>query len=281
MSNNKICNICTNEKSLAEFYKDKTTKDGYNYACKECSNSRKKSYIKETTNLFKKCISCNLEKEVKEFHKGCNKDGLNNNCKECWNKISKENNSNNKERRKEYNEKNKEHNYEYTKNWINENKDRFKLLCKKHRILNKDKRAKDIKEWNKNNKDKVREYHKIQIKINPQYKLRKVLRIRLYQALKAQNSTKSNKTFNLLGCFIEQFKQYIEQQFLPEMNWSNHGTVWEIDHIKPCSSFNLTDPKEQAKCFHYTNMQPLFKTTLIAENLGYINYIGNREKGNK
>ena len=65
------------------------------------------------------------------------------------------------------------------------------------------------------------------------------------------------------------------------MNWSNHGTIWEIDHIIPCDSFDLTKLEEQEKCFHFSNLQPLFKTTEIAESLGYKGYIGNREKSNK
>jgi len=35
-------------------------------------------------------------------------------------------------------------------------------------------------------------------------------------------------------------------------------TEWHIDHIKPCNSFNLSEPGEQALCFHYTNLQPLW-----------------------
>jgi fatty-acid desaturase len=37
------------------------------------------------------------------------------------------------------------------------------------------------------------------------------------------------------------------------MSWDNI----HIDHIKPCASFDLTDPNEQRKCFHWSNMQPL------------------------
>jgi hypothetical protein len=53
---------------------------------------------------------------------------------------------------------------------------------------------------------------------------------------------------------------------------------WEIDHIKACANFDLTKLEEQKQCFHYTNLQPLFKTTEIAESFGYINQIGNRNK---
>lgn len=61
------------------------------------------------------------------------------------------------------------------------------------------------------------------------------------------------------------------------MNWINQGTVWEVDHIKPCSLFDLSKENEQQKCFHYTNLQPLFKTTKISKEFGY-EQVGNRNK---
>lgn len=51
------------------------------------------------------------------------------------------------------------------------------------------------------------------------------------------------------------------------MSWDNYGyRGWHIDHIKPCSSFNLSDIKEQKKCFHYSNMQPLWWKDNIAKS---------------
>lgn len=32
---------------------------------------------------------------------------------------------------------------------------------------------------------------------------------------------------------------------------------FHIDHIKPCSSFNLSDESEVYKCFNYKNLQIL------------------------
>jgi hypothetical protein len=96
---------------------------------------------------------------------------------------------------------------------------------------------------------------------------------------KKKKTDKITKTEILLGCSFNDCKQYLEQQFKPEMNWDNHGEVWEIDHIKPCDSFDLTDIEQQKQCFHYNNTQPLFKTTSIAESFGY-NEIGNRDKSN-
>ena len=43
------------------------------------------------------------------------------------------------------------------------------------------------------------------------------------------------------------------------MTWQNHGKFgWHIDHINPCSRFNLSDIEQQKQCFHYSNLQPLW-----------------------
>jgi hypothetical protein len=40
---------------------------------------------------------------------------------------------------------------------------------------------------------------------------------------------------------------------------------YHIDHIIPCASFDLTKPEDQAKCFHYTNLQPLWASENLAK----------------
>ena len=68
---------------------------------------------------------------------------------------------------------------------------------------------------------------------------------------------------------MTQLRQYFEQNYFQEegnewMSWDNHGggrchknRSWELDHIMPVSSFDLTDPEEVKKCFHWSNLQPL------------------------
>jgi len=50
--------------------------------------------------------------------------------------------------------------------------------------------------------------------------------------------------------------------------WDNYGSGWHIDHIRPCSSFDLSDEEQQRACFHHSNLQPLW----VKDNL---------EKGSK
>jgi hypothetical protein len=68
---------------------------------------------------------------------------------------------------------------------------------------------------------------------------------------------KSVKTQELIGCSIDALKQHLELKFQPGMTWGNYGQ-WHVDHIKPCSSFNLEIVDEQKKCFNYSNLQPLW-----------------------
>lgn len=93
------------------------------------------------------------------------------------------------------------------------------------------------------------------------------LATRVRMALKGQD--KATSTMLLVGCSIAQLKQHLEKQFQPGMSWDTCGeNGWEIDHIRPCASFDLKDPEQQKACFHYTNLQPLWA-------------IDNRRKGAK
>ncbi|MDB4232434.1 hypothetical protein N9795_01875, partial [Candidatus Pelagibacter sp.] len=101
-----------------------------------------------------------------------------------------------------------------------------------------------------------------------QFKLRVILGTRLNEVLKKNKTNKGSNIIKLLGCSLEKVKIHLEKQFKEEMNWDNHGSYWEVDHIIPCDNFNMQDIEQQKQCFHYTNLQPLTKTQ-------------NRQKSNK
>lgn len=234
--------------------------------------------------MKKICNQCKIEKELKEFNKhNSTKDGYKNKCKICTslnmkkylsNPLIKEDfyNKNKKRNKDKYQNNLEERIYHYKnhKNWMKNNLEYYDNWRKN----NRDKSRKASKKWILNNPN----YHKEKRKNNPIFKIKENLRSILYQKFK-YNNFKFKKSLELLGCSIEEYKLYLESQFTSEMTWENYGTIWEIDHIKSCASFDLTKLEEQQKCFNYLNTQPLFKTTEIAESFGYKNYIGNRNKG--
>ena len=75
----------------------------------------------------------------------------------------------------------------------------------------------------------------------------------------------SKRGISLLGCTIEFLRSHLEFQFTDGMTWENYP-LWHIDHIVPCCSFNLSKEEEQSKCFHYSNLRPLWAEENIAKS---------------
>lgn len=92
---------------------------------------------------------------------------------------------------------------------------------------------------------------------DPSYAIKNRLRARFHKALKAGLANKAWRTSELIGCSPEQLKQHIESQFIAGMSWDNRH-AWHVDHIIPLSAFNLTDPEEQKRACHFTNLKPLW-----------------------
>lgn len=98
------------------------------------------------------------------------------------------------------------------------------------------------------------------------YRLQRILRSRLTQALSDRQAFKWDTAFELLGCSVDDLIHHLESLWQPGMSWENYGREgWHIDHIVPCAAFDLTRPEEQAKCFHYTNLQPLWAQENLAK----------------
>jgi hypothetical protein len=112
------------------------------------------------------------------------------------------------------------------------------------------------KEYYNKNKERINEVRRTTQQKrrdeDPVFRIRKNMGSRIYLAVKNKG-----KTMELAGCSKEDLVTHLESKFTEGMTWDNYGE-WHIDHILPCASFNLEDPEEQKKCFHWTNLQPLW-----------------------
>jgi len=154
----------------------------------------------------------------------------------------------------------KERNREYQKLWAREwrknNPD--KIFEINHSDANKIRQAK----YRDRHRDEIRKrsiaYNKKRIETDTNARLMWLLRSRVNGAIKKNLGEKAAKTITLIGCSVQKAREHLEEQFKPDMDWENHGSVWEIDHIIPVSHFDLTIPEEQMAAFNYTNLQPLY-----------------------
>jgi hypothetical protein len=96
-------------------------------------------------------------------------------------------------------------------------------------------------------------------KNNVEYCILNRIRSRIRDALKSEGVNKSIRTIDMIGCTIIEYKQNLERQFEPGMNWKNNTVYgWHIDHKKSKKYFDLTKEEEQKKFFHFSNTQPLW-----------------------
>jgi hypothetical protein len=184
---------------------------------------------------MKQCSKCGLEKEESEF----NRENICNSC------------------RREYHRK-------YDKKYRKSVK-RVDYLKRYYRFGEYHKsveRIEYLKEYYKSDKYIIyqrkyqRKYQKSRYCSDIQYKLSKVLRVRLSHALKG--NFKVCSAVKDLGCTIVELKVYLEERFQPGMTWENYGE-WELDHKYPLSKVDLIDREQLLRVCHYTNLQPLWK----------------------
>lgn len=98
-------------------------------------------------------------------------------------------------------------------------------------------------------------------------RLKKRLMVRIWMAMKRQ-AVNANGTFAVVGCSIDHLRAHLESKFEAGMTWDNYGE-WHVDHIRPCASFDLIDPKQLAECFNWSNLQPLWAKENISKGAKY------------
>lgn len=207
---------------------------------------------------MKVCLTCKIEKQIDNFYLDKRNNKHHSTCRECNARKKQEMRQKDPEKhklyQKNYNSHNREKKNEYMRKYRKENPEIIHLVNQKqyYEKGGKDKKRKRDKE----NLHKTRERDRIRYKADPQYRMKKVLRSRIAKFIKE----KYVHSHELLDCDINFYIEYLEYQFDDKMCWDNYGIYWNIDHVIPCSSFDLTNIDEQKKCYHWSNTRPLLKT---------------------
>jgi hypothetical protein len=191
--------------------------------------------------MNKKCSKCGIEKDRSDFYKDVRKPfGIYSACKLCHNKVVADYASEHKKEKKE------QHAIWYKANCVDQRKKKA-IYRKSHRR-------------------EIQDHKNMKYHTDIDFRIKECLSSRLRHAVRGHS--KSASTMKLLGCSINELKQHLESQFIIDMNWDNYGE-WHVDHIKPCKLFDLTKEAEQRKCFHYSNLQPLWAEDNIKKGCSY------------
>ena len=158
----------------------------------------------------------------------------------------------------------KENKKKWARNYYKKNRDMLLAKARKSRAENPDRYREYVRKYYEKNKEAINKrvvqknlemYHRR--KHDPEYRLKRLLRLRLYLGVK--KGCKKESALSLVGCSMEQLKKHLESKFEEGMSWDNwNENGWHIDHIIPLSSFDMSKEEEQRKAMHYTNLQPLW-----------------------
>jgi len=228
-----ICKKCNTKKELSKdnFRPEKKTALGFDTTCKACRNKRQSQIRKDDPDRFKA-----IDQRARKT--------------ERYKKYQAEYRSNNVQSLKDNSKSN------YFKN-----KEAYLRRSKEQRIRLGDAYKKYQKDYKIKNKNKLAANYLLKLKNDPIAKLKHSLRNQFRKLIKGHH--KQNTVLSYIGCDVEFLKNWLSTQFKEGMSWENHGSVWHVDHIIPCSVFDFSNEDELTKCWNYTNLRPLF----VKENL--------------
>jgi hypothetical protein len=193
--------------------------------------------------MKKKCSRCGSLKPLQSFRHQNDRANRSSHCDEC---------------RKEYHRR-----YDRANRDPNERR----VRARSYYWNNRNRALQSSRKWRLNNPEKQLAQSRrrnTRKRLNVQSRISEALRARVRDAIKYNR--KSASTMTLLGCKIPSFRTYLESLWETGMNWENYGHKgWHIDHIIPCSLFDLSKPEHQRRCFHFSNMQPMWWTENLSK----------------
>ena len=235
----------------------------------------------------KECSSCKDWKQLDLYYKNnVNWDKLRHECNDCL-KLSRQKN---KEKITDYNKiywlKTQHEQKEKNKLWRENNKEQIKEKMKEYRLLHG--KEIDKKQWQQRKNDEKyklkqaiyrRKFEIVKRKTDINFKLKQNISRRIRELLKNFGTIKSQSSINYVGCDLKDLRNHLESTFQNGMTWENYGE-WHIDHIIPCSAWNLENENEQKLCFYYKNLQALWAIDNIIKKDYYSiedkqNYVDN------
>jgi hypothetical protein len=150
---------------------------------------------------------------------------------------------------------------EETRRWEAKNIAKRAAAARVYEKANANKIAARKRAYRQRNRERIREvravYKRKRAFLDPLFRILNACRTRMHAVFRSNMVKKSTRSLQLIGCTSDQLREHIQSRFKPGMHWNNFGE-WEIDHIIPCKHFNLVEESEQLKCFHYSNLQPLW-----------------------
>lgn len=90
---------------------------------------------------------------------------------------------------------------------------------------------------------------------NPANRIHNRMSSAIRQALREGKAGRKWET--LAGYTLADLVAHLERQFVRGMTWENMGQ-WHIDHIRPKSGFDQTDPVQFQECWGLANLRPLW-----------------------
>ena len=202
----------------------------------------------ETNQNLKTCSKCNLIKNILEFP---TKGHI---CKQCINLYKKKYKEKTMQMNKMYYEKNKEKIKQNAKMYYEKNIQKIKEQKKQFRKNNTSKIYDANKKYKEKYPERVKAYKK-----KSSRRQESIIISAAHRRFKKIFKTDNFKFYEYFRIQKNLYIKWIENNFDNNMNWQNYGTYWHLDHIKPCSAFDLSKDEDFLKCFHWSNLRPCEK----------------------
>lgn len=208
-------------------------------------------YVKFAGPLREKvCAKCGVLKPADSFHRrSSTRSGLRSRCKDCKNADGAD-----------YRVRCPEAARASTANWVARNRERAKEKSRRWNNAHRASQTAKAREWRAKNPEMARETYK-RANAKRYGKVDHLIRKRISEVMRQSLATGKGgqKTFQLLGCTLEEFKAHLERQFLPGMSWERMDE-WEIDHIVPLASFKYfsTACPDFRAAWSLPNLRPLW-----------------------